>query len=361
MEHVHGGNPGQDILRLGLEQRKVLDFSVNINPLGPPEIIRKNWQQLYPLVTEYPSLNGEGVIHFYNQKYGIPGDMILPGNGSIDLIYLVHRVKKLNRVAVIDPGFFDYKRAARVNGAEIISLGMILEDGGFSFPLDLLRNKAAEFDAVAFGNPNNPTANMLPKSIILELAHSFPSTLFLVDEAFMQYSSNLQDNSLMLERQLPENLLVFNSLTKFYSLAGLRIGAVIGNPAAINMLRQGKEPWSVNGVADRCAELLLEEEEYDKASLSLNAEEKERLLKEYSQIHGVEIFPSSTNFFLGQWQKTDNLDHLLEKLLKAGIYLRDCRNFAGLENNFFRFAIRTPENNNLLLREIKEAVESCHG
>jgi len=145
------------------------------------------------------------------------------------------------------------------------------------------------------------------------------------------------------------NMLVIHSLTKFYSLAGLRLGGVIGSERVISKLRRAKEPWSVNCIADRVAPMLLDCTDYEEETRFMVARERERVFQRLETHEGITPFPPSANFILCQWTRTGNLDDLLCHLLNNGIYVRDCRNFPGLEQNFFRIGLRTPPENDRLV------------
>jgi threonine-phosphate decarboxylase len=121
-DYKHGGAPQLDMRRLGLEERAVLDFSVNLNPLGPPAIIKRKWPELYQTIEPYPSIEADGVSRYYGKVCGIDADHILVGNGSTELIYLVPRVLGFKRVALITPSFHDYERASRLAGAQVSSI-----------------------------------------------------------------------------------------------------------------------------------------------------------------------------------------------------------------------------------------------
>ena len=189
---------------------------------------------------------------------------------------------------------------------------------------------------------------MFPKEIILELAERYPEKYFIVDEAFIQFADNWKEESLISSNWFP-NIIIIHSFTKFYSIAGLRMGGVIGHHSTINILKENKEPWSVNGIAEKVAGLLIDCNEYEKDTIDYLDNERERAFNALKEIEGINPYPSHTNFFLCKWNKTEYLDDLIEYLLKNGIYIRDCRNFSGLEDNYFRIGIRSVEENDLLL------------
>jgi len=347
-QYRHGGSPALDLARFGLADRPLLDFSVNLNALGVPEIVKQKWKGTLNAIEGYPSLEGDGVSHYYRERFGITSQNFLAGNGSTELIYLIPRALRLKRFLVITPSYNDYERASILAGSEVTRVPLP-PDAGFSFPhMDDLIAALNNNDGLWLGRPNNPTGNLFPKGQLLELADRFPDHLFIIDEAFIQFTDMWTETSLMTEEIRP-NVLVVHSLTKFYALAGLRIGGVAGHSKIISRLRQAKEPWTVNGIADKVAPLLLECIDYEKQTRREVAVERERIFKGLEQLDGILPFPCSANFILCQWTGTENLDDLMSHLLENSAYVRDCRNFPGLENNFFRIGLRSPDDNDKLM------------
>jgi threonine-phosphate decarboxylase len=358
-QYRHGGSPALDLARFSLADRAVLDFSVNLNALGIPEIVREKWEGTLNVIEGYPSVEGDGVSHYYQEKFGIPSSNFLAGNGSTEMIYLIPRVLRLKRVLVITPSYHDYERASILAGSGVTRLPLSL-DAGFSFPdMNDLITALKNNDGLWLGRPNNPTGNLIPKEVLLELTDRFPDHMFIIDEAFIQFTDRWAENSLMTGQVRP-NILVVHSLTKFYALAGLRIGGVVGHSKVISRLRQAKEPWTVNGIADRVAPLLLECTGYEKRTRREVAVERERIFQSLEQLDGIIPFPCSANFILCQWTRTENLDDLLHHLLANGAYVRDCRNFPGLEKNFFRIGLRSPDDNDQLMSILTSFPEDFH-
>jgi len=348
LKYKHGGTPQLDMIRLGVPPGPVLDFSVNLNPLGPPPIIKENWPDLLGSIEQYPSVEGDGVSEYYESVCGISPSNFLAGNGSTELIYLTPRVLGFKRVAVMAPSFHDYERASLLVGAKIVRLPLT-RNNHFAFPTaqqieETLRN----VDAFWIARPNNPTGNLFPMDLILSFADRFPEKWFIVDEAFIQFLDNWKNDSLLTRKPRP-NILVLNSLTKFYSIAGLRLGGITGDEAVVSRLRNAKEPWAINGIADRVASLLVQCNDYDKQTRSLVKKERARVFHRLVGLDGIIPFSPTANYILCQWVKTKNLDDLLKHLLSNGVYIRDCRNFTGLNENFFRIGLKTPEENDRFL------------
>ena len=343
-KYKHGGTPQLDMIRLGVSAGPVLDFSVNLNPLGPPAIIRENWPDLIQCIEHYPSVEGDGVAAYYESACGIAPKNFLAGNGSTELIYLTPRALKFKRAAVMAPSFHDYERASLLAGAEVVKLPLSRNDH-FAFPTaDRIVRTLKDVDALWIARPNNPTGNLFSKDLILDLADRFPEKWFVVDEAFIQFLDHWKSDSLLMDKPRP-NILVLNSLTKFYSIAGLRLGGIVGDEAVISRLRSEKEPWAVNGIADRVASLLVRCSDYDDQTRSLVKKERARLFQTLERLDGITPFSPTANYILCQWTKSPDLDDLLKHLLSRGLYLRDCRNFPGLKENFFRIGLKKPEEN----------------
>ncbi len=357
VEHIHGGDPERELKRLGISSREVIDFSVNLSPLGVPAEVKAIWNHLFHEIESYPSVDGQGVVRYYQERFGLDPAQVLAGNGSTEFIYLAPRALNLQKVALIIPSFHDYTRATLAVGAEPVSVELKAEQNFVPPHSAVLEEVLAGADGLFIGNPNNPTGTIFPKQLLLDLARAFPSRWLLVDEAFVQFLDQPEEVSLIKQEPLPANIVIFHSLTKFFALPGLRLGAVIGHPDAISRLRPLKEPWSVNRVAEQVALVLLSCADYEKRVAKLIRQERPRVFGRLQNIPGFRAFEPSANFLLVRWTRTAELDDLLHFLLSSGIHLRDCRNFPGLEDNFFRMAIRKPEENDHLLSLMQSSAD----
>lgn len=348
LNHRHGGAPQLDMDRLGASHGPVLDFSVNLNPLGPPAIIKEKWQDLFEGIEPYPSVQGDGVAHYYRARYGISPDNFLAGNGSTELIYLIPRVLRFKFVAVLAPSFHDYERASYLTGAKVVRYPLSPRDD-FAFPAEeQLIELLKKVDALWVARPNNPTGNLFSMELILKCARMFPEKWFIIDEAFIQFLDDWKSDSFLAAKPRP-NILVLNSLTKFYAIAGLRLGGLMGSEPAVSRLKNAKEPWTINGIADRVASLLIQCADYDDDTRAAVREEKGRVFTGLKNLDGVIPFSASANYILCRWVKTEDLDDLLGYLLRNGVYVRDCRNFPGLDKNFFRMGLKKSDDNDRLL------------
>jgi threonine-phosphate decarboxylase len=353
LSHRHGGLPEKDFDRFSLPVAPVVDFSVNLNPLGFPEEVRRQWPSLIQGIEAYPSLEGRGVTAYFQERLDLPPENILAGNGSTELIYLAPRALGFRRAAVMTPSYHDYYRASVLAGAEIMRVALSFEEDFRPPGKSVLDQALRGVDALWLGNPNNPTGILLTRGFVEDLALRHPDKWILVDEAFMPFVESWRRESMALRPLFP-NVIVIHSLTKFYGLAGLRLGAATAHRDVIERLRRAKEPWTVNGVADRIAPLLLGAESYEEETRRLVSGERERMFEALSEIKGIRPFPSRANFLLCRYETGPGLDRLLRRLLAEGLYVRDCRNFPGLERDFFRAAVKTPAENDRLIRSLAD-------
>ena len=354
--YIHGGNYESEFKRLGVLPKEIIDFSVNINPLGPPPIIKNIWNSLFDEVKKYPSQNGIGVKNYYKDMFGISSDNVLPGNGSTELIYFVMRRLSLKNIVVVSPSFNDYSRAASISGIKIIDVPTNSENNFAMPPINLINKKLNYADAIFIGHPNNPTGAIFSKDELLFLSKNNPQKWILLDEAFIQFVDNYEEQS-FLESNIPSNIILFHSLTKYYTLPGLRLGAVIANNKLISKLENDKPLWSINRPAEILVEHLRSCKSFVEKSEQYFSAERKRIFAEYSNLAGIKIFPTNSNFFLAHWSATNNLDDLQRELLKNGLYVRDARNFKHLSDNYFRFAILSKSENKKLFTTIKKSTE----
>ena len=349
--HEHGGAPER---RFGFDGDGLLDFSVNVSPLSPP-VTTASLETFS--VQKYPSIDGRGIRDFYSARFDLDSETVLPVNGAIEGIYLLPRALKIKRALVLAPSFFDYERACRITGGSVTYLSLE-EHNQFALPcIDTIAENLHGVDAFIAANPNNPTGTRFPKETFLALASRFHDKWFIMDEAFIQFVDDFPGSSLMREVRALKNVIVVHSLTKFYALAGLRLGAVIAHPDVIRVLLGYKEPWTVNVVAEHVARGLLRCDDYEREVRAMIASERAKIFKRLKKVPGISLKGHAANFFLAQWNGRSGLDGLLKYLIKRKIHVRDCRNFPGLSDNYFRFAIRKPEENDYLLEQLMLAGE----
>ncbi len=357
MIQQHGGNLREISQRYGIPEEEILDFSASINPLGPPKgALRAILDGMEGLV-HYPEIDGITLKDRLAGEEGLSVENLLVGNGSSEFIYLVPRALSPKRALVPMPSFSDYGRALKLAGCQVLPFPLTAEEG-FRLDPEGLINALKEVDLVILCSPNNPTGSCLSPDKLLRViaaAAEHGITLF-CDEAFIDFVP-----ATTIRRHVKEfpNLLVLRSFTKFYAIPGLRAGALYGHSALMEKIAAFQEPWTLNRLASAAVGAALSDAAYRESTLAMIDKERAFLTEGFASLPGVRVFPSSANFLLLETNPPmPEPDRLFTVLLRAGILVRSCASFPGLGPRFFRIAVRSPEENRLLMESFRKAIRS---
>ena len=352
MTERHGGNITKLALAAGRSAGEILDFSANINPLGPPEWLRPLISSSVSSLVHYPDPDCTDLIRAFAECFGVSAEEILMGNGETELLYLLPRVLGKRRAVIPVPAYADYGAAAESAGMSVERISL-REERAFIPDIPEIESALRGDEVVFLGRPNNPTGHFLPADALRELAGRHPLTVFVIDEAFADFVT--EESLLAAER--PGNLIVLRSLTKFYAVPGLRLGGIVAGREIIRRLRAITPPWSVNTLAQTVGAAALRDAEYAKQTRRFVHKRREELTGELETITGLTVYPGTANFLLVRIDRGGaSAVELACRLLKDGIAVRVCDNFAGLDGRFFRVAVRTAEENGRLCRSLRKAL-----
>lgn len=364
INRVHGGNVWPHFSAVGgsaagASNYKITDFSASINPLSAPqevkEIIAKNIDKL----RHYPDPDSKRLKKALASSCGVSSSNLLAGNGSIELIYLILQALRPKNVLIPSPTFSEYEFASRINRAQPVFIGA-KENEGFRLDLSLFKKLIPQAEAVFLCNPNNPTGTLLLRKEILTLLDICRKNkvMLIIDEVFMDFLPQRGEFTLTLEAVRNKNLLILRSLTKIFAIAGLRLGYLIGHTKVINRIARFQHPWNVNSLAQLVGQEIVKDKKYMRQSQDLICKEKEYLFDNLSRIKGIKVYPSAANFFLCKLggSRIKDAHSLSKKLIGRGILIRNCQNFRGLNNKFFRIAVRIREENMRLIAALKDVI-----
>lgn len=330
---------------------KYIDFSANINPMGPPPALKEKWNDFYQEITVYPDPFAEKLTSRIAESEQISDDSILIGNGGAELITLVARFLTGKNVIVVEPTFSEYEKACRANNCEIRYHQLI--EPNFALNIDELRPSLPSADALFLCNPNNPTGIQYPISTILSIIEECEkqNCFVILDEAFYDFLVNYQSYIPYINKF--SNLIIIRSLTKMFAIPGLRLGYLVATPDIIAEISRLQPHWSINTIALMAGELCIQNKEFIKKSQVYIWEERERLYTFFNQ-KKFEITPSQVNFYLLRDPFLKNQFSLFEFLLHKGIIPRHTFNFPGLEGKWLRFAIKSKQENSALMEVLLE-------
>lgn len=343
---VHGGNLQWAASIADCSPSAILDFSASINPLGPPRSVILSIQDHLSTIRDYPDPQYQQVRSRLAPFHQVSPDWILPGNGSAELLtWAAWDLAALEATTLVTPAFGDYFRALNAFDATVVRCPLNLELGeqGLSH-LDPGFHRSG----LLLNNPHNPTGQLFSRAAILPLLERFE--LIVVDEAFMDFLPD-EPESLIAEVQNYPNLVILRSLTKFYSLPGLRFGYAIAHPDRLKTWQQRRDPWSVNTFAAAAAEACVQDKAFQKQTFDWLKAAQKQLFDGLLRLPDLSPLPSAVNYFLVK--STRSVSRLQQELLKQHqILIRDCLSFPELGDRYFRVAVRLPEENNRLLNAL---------
>ncbi len=346
----HGGNIYEAAKRYGLDVKKVVDFSSNVNPLGPSSLAKRAVKKAASCLDRYPDPSMVDLRRTLARYFGIKPEQVICGAGSNSLIHLIPRVFRPKRVLVPAPTFTEYLRAAEDAGAEVVTYPLKERDGFRIDPVEMAFALKG-VDLAFIGNPNNPTGQIIPKIEMLEIVkYALQHDVKLVlDEAYMDF---VEAESVLKEAVLASNIICIRSFATFFGMPGIRVGYAASDEATITALREGQEPWTVSIPAERAAMAALDDWAHIKKTRNIIEKERERLLSALRLLPGVETFPSAANFIL---VKVSSMDTYLlrEKLGYQGLLLRECSMFPGLDARYVRIGVRTRRENKRLIKALR--------
>ena len=339
----------------------MLEFSGPINFLGPSPKAVEAVKQHAKLIKFYPDPNP---VEFKAEVakyvgYGVEEENIILGNGSIELIYAITEILPRGFNAVIPvPSFSEYEKAAlRVGGKPVF----VQLPQNFALETDKIK-KAVTGDTkiMCICNPHSPSGTLYSKEDVLELAdfcHK-KNVIFSVDENYIEFADKGQETTLAGMMKDYENFFVIRSVTKFYGMAGIRLGYGIASPNLVKKLENVRVPWSINSLASCATLAAFNDTDFIDNTKRTITKEREQLAKSLNEIEGLHVYPSVTNFLLVKILNRKITSTKLKDLLaKERILIRDCCTFIGLDDSYFRITIRSAKDNQTLIQTIKQILD----
>ncbi len=344
----HGGDTVSFTRAYGVEP---LDFSMNVNPYGMPEGVLRAAQKALKTADRYPDPLCRALNESLSAARGVPPGWIRCGNGAADLIFRIALAQRPRRALVLSPTFSEYEQALRAAGCAVVRHALCPENG-FLPTASVLDALAPGIDIFFLCNPNNPTGLLIEPgllgNIVARCAHS--GIRLVVDECFLGFTQDPPGHSVKRYMQSGSGVVLLDAFTKLYAMAGLRLGYVLcADEAFLAKLDAAGQPWAVSSVAQAAGIAALAQEEYVAQSLAMIRREKEYLL-EGLRAAGMQTIGFDANYIFFRGTEAG----LAERLREKGILIRSCANFEGLDDAYFRIAVRTHSENERLLVAMRD-------
>ena len=340
IKDIHGG----DIYR----HKNVLDFSSNMNPLGTPRSVVKAASEGCAAIANYPDIHKSELRQALSSYEGVPEDWLIFGNGAAELIFLLALAEKPQRALITAPTFAEYEQALKTTGCDVRYF-YLKEENGFRVTEEILDSITDEIDMIFLCNPNNPTGLTIAPDLLDRVIRkcAICRIRLVLDECFQDF---LDQESIHTRKHMLgscHHIFILRAFTKRYAMAGIRLGyGICADHLFLERMQELIQPWNVSIPAQMAGVAALDENDYVSAARQIVSEERDFLKKALIEA-GFQVFDSEANyiFFKGPAGLADHT-------LQAGVMIRDCSNYVGLSEGFYRVAVRTHDENVQLLRAL---------
>lgn len=354
----HGGQLLALAKRFGLDPSRLLDFSANMNPEGPPATaiaaIQAGLTRSESL-TQYPDLSEAALKEALAGYARVSQGEMLVANGFVPILDAVLRALRIRSCVLPVPAFNEYRSVLERNDVEI-TRHVLQQERGFRYNLQALLGGPQ--DAILLANPQNPTGILCDRAAMLQFVASAAARnqYVLLDEAFIDYSP--VDSLASSVTQFP-NLIVFRSVTKFFGVPGLRVAYAVVGQDLLPAVEAYLVPWSITTLASQAIIAAVADESYATKSRLLNQKRRTELSIDLSSL-GLKTHPGAANFlFLRIPQQIGYRTLWKRMLLEHGIVLRDCDDYEALLKGHLRVAVREEPANQLLTQAFIKLLRTC--
>ncbi|KIR01576.1 L-threonine 3-O-phosphate decarboxylase [Lachnospiraceae bacterium TWA4] len=344
--HVHGG----DIYGKSYE----LDYSVNVNPMGTPQSVIEAAAEGAKLSAQYPDVHCTELRKAVSQFFSVPEEWLIFGNGAADLIFSLNLSIRPKKILLPAPTFAEYGQAAKVIDCELVYY-YLKEENNFAIDEGFIEAITEDIDLLFLCNPNNPTGCLVDKDFLHKLLEHCKktNTMVVIDECFNEFLDNPKDYSMMDELEHYKNLFILKAFTKTYAMAGLRLGyGLTSNQELLAKMSECNQPWAVSIPAQYAGVAALKEVDYVKKSKQILKEERTYLKNEMKRL-GFKVFDSKSNYVFFKSNLPFNLQDACKK---KAILIRNCDNYIGLGEGYFRISVKMPEENRKLIKIMEELI-----
>lgn len=370
----HGGNTRLVAAASGLPESRILDFSANINPFGPPAWLAEAMEEGMSRIAFYPDPEATEARNAASLRFSSPAERFLFADGADSLLFALPGALKADACVLPVPTYSGYRRAIRHAGIREIALPLLSEEG---FRMDSPRFMASLREAleaggrlgaagrrqgdakakrviVFLGAPNNPAGGMLPPGLIKDLAGEFPRHTFVIDESFLELTLSGQS---LIGTEIA-NIVVARSLTKAWAVPGARVGFIYANPEVCAAVRADIPAWPVSSFAEAIAKRALGDADFLRRTVPALMAEEAGFSMALSELRGFKVFRSGANFLLLDAGDDARGALIAESLLGMGIAVRRFSKTEGLSERYARLAVRSRDENRRFIEALKAILES---
>lgn len=288
------------------------------------------------LIHSYPEPDSISLRSLIAKNLDIDREQIIATNGATEAIYLIAQTFRDAKTAIVIPTFSEYEDACRIHNHQL----QFIEN---------LENLTPDINLVWLCNPNNPTGKIYTPDYLETIVAKNPDIHFVIDQSYADFNDISKWS--VSDAIKHKNVILIHSLTKCYSIPGIRLGYITSSPLLTDKIRQQTMPWSVNSIAQLAGSFLLNETPSDYSDSISNSA---RIQDELQKVKGVKVHASDMHYFLCELEQGKASDLKGYLIKQHGFLIRDAANFRGLTPQHFRIAALSETENIKLIEAIKE-------
>lgn len=331
---------------------RVIKLASNENPYGPTKKIKeviKNYKNL----GIYPDNYCTNLRKVLSNKYNIPENRLIFGNGSVEIIQMLARtlIEKDDEIITCTPTFQSYYLETYIEGGKVVELPLTKD---YRFDLNsILKSITDKTKIIYISNPNNPTGTIISNKELIDFLNKVPERILVVlDEAYKEYVVDKDYPETIKLSASSNNLCILRTFSKAYGLANIRIGYAIASEELIENLEKVRLPFNISSLAENLAIKSLEDQEHLNHVVNSNRKVIEYVYKELDK-NNIDYIKTQANFIFIDVKKNSNL--ISKELLTKGFIVRP--NFPNMEN-YIRVTIGTMNQMKEILKVLIEVMDN---
>ncbi len=335
------GGHGDDIYRY--DDLVKMNFSTTVYQHVDHSALKAHLMDHFDVVTHYPESQPRQLERIIARQLGISPESVMVTNGATEAVYIIAQLFRHSCSIIPQPTYSEYADACRLH-KHIITYEADLDAA--ALPKDRIYWVC---------NPNNPSGNVLKKGFVDYVVRRSPRYTFVIDQSYGTFTKEhlLQPRDL----QGLTNVILLHSLSRTYSVPGLRLGFITAHPSVILLLRSLRHPWPVPALSIEAGKFLVQHGQPAVADIDGYLDEAQRLRTQLRQIEGMRVFETKTNYMLCELNGFTAATLKSKLVHQHGMLIRDCYNFYGLSKAAFRVSAQLSEENDALVAAIRQLAE----
>ncbi len=353
LQNFHGANLFEIAQKNHVDINEIMDFSSNINPLSPSPRALKFLKENLDLIRTYPDPSYNNLKNSISSYVHCHKDHIILGLGATELLINFINIIDPKKSLILSPSYSEYENNLRNIGSQIYYYQLNF-DNNFKISCDYIIDfiNKNNIELFVFSNPNNPTGSILTNTEIKKILNKTKAYI-IVDETYIEFTDMDIYSCTNLISSF-DRLIVTRGTSKFFGIPGLRLGySLNSNVEIIEKFKKNQVLWQINICADIMGQEMFKDKEYIERVFKYITDQRLKLTDEIKKINNLMPIESKGNFILVKVLKGTN-KIIVEKLKKDLIFVRDCSNFKGLDDTYFRFCILDTKSNEIFIKKLKD-------